>query len=118
MLVTGCGGQVHYDPYPTVRYRQHGNNQFGSNVSLRAHLERAHALLRGRFRGWVDANVNALQGVRHMMTPENQQVLDEFVSARQHWLGARLVGLRRTGIFRQTRLGNLGLITAALINRL
>jgi hypothetical protein len=53
-----------------------------------------------------------------MMTTENQQVLDEFVSARQRWLGARLAGLRRTGIFRQTRLGNLGLITAALINRL
>lgn len=118
MLVTGCGGRVHYDPYPTVRYRQHGGNQFGSNISLRAHLERARLLLRGRFRGWVDANVKALQGVRHMMTPENQRVLDEFVAARQRWLGARLTGLRRSGIFRQTQLGNLGIVAAALINRL
>jgi hypothetical protein len=66
----------------------------------------------------VDANINALQGVRHMMTPENQQVLDEFVQARQRWLGARLAGLRRSGIFRQTQLGNLGIVAAALINRL
>lgn len=118
MLVTGCGGVVHYDPYPTVRYRQHGNNQFGANVSLRAHLERAQALLRGRFRGWVDLNVAALQGVRHLMTDENRRVLDEFSCARRSPLLPRLVTLRRTGIIRQTWLGNLGLLAAALINRL
>jgi hypothetical protein len=44
-----------------------------------AQLRRARLLLQGRFRGWVDANLRALQRVRHLMTPENQQVLDEFV---------------------------------------
>lgn len=118
MLVTSCGGQVHYDAHPTVRYRQHSANQFGSNADVGAQLRRARLLLQGRFRGWVDANLRALQRVRHMMTPENQQVLDEFTRARQRWVGARLVGLRRSGIFRQTLLGNLGLSLAALINRL
>lgn len=118
MLVTGCGGQVHYDPYPTVRYRQHSNNQFGSNVSVLAQLKRARQLLRGRFRDWVDANLRALHQVRHLMTPESRQVLDDFVAARQRPLVARLLGLRRAGIFRQTRLGNAGLAVAALINRL
>ena len=47
------------------------------------------------------------------MTPENQQVLDEFIRARQRWVGARLVGLRRSGIFRQTLLGNIGIMLAA-----
>ena len=118
MLVTSCGGQVHYDPYPTVRYRQHDANQFGSNVNPMAQLRRARLLLQGRFRGWVDANLRALQRVRHLMTPENQRVLDDFVQARQRRLPARLAGLRRVGIFRQTTLGNLGLTLAALINRL
>jgi glycosyltransferase involved in cell wall biosynthesis len=118
MLVTSCGGQVHYDPYPTVRYRQHDANQFGSNVNPMAQLKRARLLLQGRFRGWVDANLRALQRVRHMMTPENQRVLDDFVQARQRRLITRLAGMRRVGIFRQTTLGNLGLTLAALINRL
>ena len=118
MLVTSCGGQVHYDPYPTVRYRQHDANQFGSNVDPVAQLKRARLLLQGRFRGWVDSNVRALQRVRHLMTPANQRVLDDFVQARQRHLLSRLVGLRRVGIFRQTTLGNLGLTLAALINRL
>jgi hypothetical protein len=71
-----------------VRYRQHDANQFGSNVNPRAQLKRARLLLQGRFRGWVDANLRALQRVRHLMTPENQQVLDEFVHARQRWIAA------------------------------
>jgi glycosyltransferase involved in cell wall biosynthesis len=118
MLVTGCGGQVHYDPYPTVRYRQHGSNQFGSNAHPLAQLKRARLLLQGRFRGWVDANLRALERVRHLMTPANQRVLDEFIRARQSGLFGRIAGLRRAGIFRQTVLGNLGLAAAALINRL
>ena len=118
MLVTGCGGSVHYDPYPTVRYRQHANNQFGANRSLSAHMTRAKLLLQGRFRGWVDANIRALEQVRPMMTVDNQKVLDEFVRARHRQLLPRLLGLKRTGIFRQTALGNLGLLVAATINRL
>jgi hypothetical protein len=118
MLVTSCGGKVHYDAYPTVRYRQHSANQFGSNADLGAQLRRARLLLQGRFRGWVDANLRALQRVRHMMTPENQQVLDEFSRARSAGSAHACSGLRRSGIFRQTVLGNLGLSLAALINRL
>lgn len=118
MLVTGCGGLVHYDPYPTVRYRQHDSNQFGSNVDPVAQLKRARLLLQGRFRGWVDSNLRALSRVRGRLTPENRQVLDQFVAARQKHLVARLLGLRRAGVFRQTLLGNLGLAAAALINRL
>jgi len=118
MLVTGSGGLVHYDPYPTVRYRQHGANQFGSNADPMAQLRRARLLLKGRFRGWVDCNLRALQRVRHLMTPDNQRVLDDFVRARQLPLIQRLVELKRVGVFRQTALGNLGLSLAALINRL
>ena len=118
MLLSSCGGLVHYDPHPTVRYRQHANNQFGANINPVAQYRRARLLLQGRFRGWVDLNLKALRRVRHLMTPENRQVLDDFVSARQRWVGARLLGLWRTGIRRQTMLGNIGITLAALINRL
>jgi glycosyltransferase involved in cell wall biosynthesis len=118
MLVSSCGGQLHYDAHPTVRYRQHDANQFGANIDPVAQYQRARLLLQGRFRSWVDANLKALQRVRHLMTPENRAVLDEFAAARQRWIGPRLVGLWRTGIHRQTLLGNIGIMLAALINRL
>ncbi len=118
MLVSSCGGRVHYDPYPTVRYRQHDDNQFGANVDPVAQYHRARMLLQGRFRDWVNANLRALERVRHLMTPENREVLDAFAAARQRWVGARLWHLWRTGIYRQTVLGNIGITLAVLINRL
>ena len=118
MLISGCGGSVHYDPYPTVRYRQHDTNQYGANIDPVAQYTRARLLLQGRFRGWIDANLKALERVRHLMTPANQQVLDDFIGVRQRWIGARLYRLWRSGIHRQTMLGNIGITLAALINRL
>lgn len=118
MLVSGCGGLVHYDPYPTVRYRQHDANQFGANINPVAQYTRARLLLQGRFRGWIDANLKALERVRHLMTPENQLVLDEFIAVRKRWIGGRLFGLWRSGVRRQTLLGNIGITLAAVINRL
>ncbi|MBH9553310.1 glycosyltransferase family 2 protein [Inhella sp. 4Y17] len=118
MLISGCGGLVHYDPHPTVRYRQHDTNQFGANVSVRAQARRVNQLLHGRFRNWIDANLSALDKVRHLITPENRKVLDEFKSLRKRWVGARLVRLRRSGIHRQTWVGNVGIALAALIRRL
>jgi len=118
MLISSCGGRVHYDPHPTVRYRQHDANQFGGNIDPVAQYQRARLLLQGRFRGWVDANLRALQRVKHLMTPENREVLETFAAARQRWAGPRLLGLWRSGIHRQTRLGNIGIMLAALINRL
>lgn len=118
MVVTGCGGQVHYDPYPTVRYRQHDNNLIGSNLGWVARAHRIKLLLEGRFKRWIDANVASLNEIREMLTPENRELLDRFAQARQGGFVDRMLGLKRTGVFRQTLLGNIGLVIAAAINRL
>jgi glycosyltransferase involved in cell wall biosynthesis len=118
LLVSGCGGRVHYDPWPSVRYRQHGQNLSGSNLTVRGRWQRARQLMGGEFRGWVDANLDRLARFRHRMPAHQQSVLDEFVRARQRRLPGRLIGFWRSGIHRQTVLGNIGLIVAALFNKL
>lgn len=118
LLVSGCGGRVHHDPWPSVRYRQHGENLSGSNVSLQGRWQRARALMQGQFRGWVDANLALLGRVRHRMPAHNLAVLDTFADARQQGVPARVAGFRRAGIHRQTPLGNVGLVVAALFDRL
>jgi glycosyltransferase involved in cell wall biosynthesis len=118
MVVTGCGGQVYYDAYPTVRYRQHENNLIGSNNSWPARLYRVKQLLQGRFRRWNDANIASLRDIESQLTPENRATLEAFAAMRQGGFWTRVAGLRRTGIFRQTVLGNIGLVIAAAINRL
>ena len=118
LLVSGCGGQVFYDPKPTVRYRQHGSNLVGMNNSWPARLKRIVQLFQGRFREWNDLNVAALLSVQGRLTPRNQEVLNQFIVARQLPLHQRLVGLMRAGIYRQTLFGKLGLIAAAVFNKI
>ena len=118
LLVSGCGGRVQYDPWPSVRYRQHGQNLSGSNQTVQGRWLRARRLMAGEFRGWVDANLVRLNRVRHRIPAHHLAALDEFVHARQRRLPGRLIGFWCCGIHRQTALGNIGLAVAALFNKL
>lgn len=118
LLVSGCGGRVVYDAHPTIDYRQHGANVIGSNVSLADRLQRIRKMLAGTFRDWNRDNLNALRHARHCFTPENRSVLCRFILARRSRLPARLSLLRGAGLYRQTVLGNIGLVVAASIRRI
>lgn len=118
LIITGCGGRVIYDPYPSVRYRQHESNLVGMNSSWSARIKRIHMLWQGRFRDWNDIHIESLQAIRSRLTPDNQKILDQFSEARDQGLVSRLIGLKRSGIYRQTVLGNLGLIAAAIFKKI
>lgn len=118
MIVSGCGGKVFYDPYPSLRYRQHGGNLVGTNLDWRAKLDRITRLGKGWFRDWNDRNIISLHRIRTHLTPENQQVLDLFSNARKKWLLPRLIGLKKAGIYRQTFGGNVGLFVAAIFKKI
>ncbi|MFT0531907.1 glycosyltransferase family 2 protein [Castellaniella hirudinis] len=118
MLVAGCGGRVYYDDYLSLRYRQHGNNLMGSNLGLAARWHRARLLLRGQFHRWNTANLTALQRVRDHLDPASRRTLDAFVQGRAQPLAPRLRWFARSGLRRQTPLGNLGLLVAVLFGKL
>ncbi|WP_349972420.1 glycosyltransferase family 2 protein [Pseudomonas caspiana] len=118
LLITGVGGNVFYDATPYVHYRQHGANLVGSNSGWSARLVRIRMLFQGRFRHWNAANIAGLETIQHSLTDENRLILEKFKALRgQHFLG-RLLGLRRSGVYRQTLLGNLGLLFASVINEI
>ena len=118
LLVTGCGGRVFYDPAPTVRYRQHGLNLVGADDGWSARLYRARLLFQGRFVKWTDQHLAALQRVEHRLTPQNKSLLAEFARARKSAVLARITSLKRTGVYRQTLFGNLGLVAAAVFRKI
>ena len=117
-LVSGSGGRVFYDGKPTVRYRQHRANLIGTNGTWSARLQRARMLLRGRFGKWSQMNIAALEAMRSHLTAENQDRLDEFSRSRRGGLFARMAAFRRSGVYRQTWLGNLGLVAAVILKKL
>jgi glycosyltransferase involved in cell wall biosynthesis len=117
-VTSACGGQVHYDAHPSVCYRQHAQNVIGANISWTARMHRLHMLQQGRFRRWEDLNVAALARLRPRMSSENRRIFDLFRRARHEPLLRRATIFAQTGVYRQTTLGNLGLVAAMVLNKI
>ena len=56
--------------------------------------------------------------LRHRFSDESRRVLDEFSQARRKWLIPRVLGVKRSGVYCQTRLSNVALIAATVLKRL
>lgn len=118
LVVSGCGGQVFYDTYPSLRYRQHNDNLIGINSDWAARLTRIRRRFRGHSRLWNNAHIEALNRIQDRLTPENITILSCFANSRDLNPMARIIGLWRSGIYRQTLLGNLGLIAEAIFGKI
>ena len=118
LLVSGCGGVVNYDPVPALRYRQHSSNQIGMNTGIAATMSRLKGMLGGRYKNWNGRHIGALARMIHRLTPEHAQTLARFSRARTEPLFPRLAGFWRARVYRQTNMGNAGLVVAALLNKI
>jgi hypothetical protein len=112
LLTTAAGGEVYYDPVPLVRYRVHPENVVGSNIGWLNRARRVQMLARGRFEHWTDLNIAALKPFRPRMTTENRAIFELFSESRKRGFVGRQIGFLKAGVYRQTMLGNLGLIVA------
>ncbi len=118
LLVIGCDGFVKYDHQPSLRYRQHESNLVGCNITWQSRLRRVYLLMKGRFKEYNDKNISALLKINHLLTEENKKTLNEFIQLRKLNLNQRIFKIKNIKIYRQTLLGNLGLYTAILFNKL
>lgn len=117
MVVSGCGGEVFYDRYPSVRYRQHKTNQVGYRLTWLSSIEHIKRLWDGTFNEWNETNISALHEIKEYITNSNLIILEKFAVARNDRLIRRIIGLKLCGIYRQTLPGNLGMILAALFKK-
>lgn len=102
ILATACGATVHFDVQPSLLYRQHSSNVFGSNVGIKANLSRLKELGSGTYRHWNEANIRALNSIRHEISAPSADILHSFIQLRDHpnpW--ARLTKTIQSGISRQ-----------------
>ena len=117
LVVAGCGGQVIYDPEPTLLYRQHEDNLIGANTGFRSRLGRIQKMLGGRFRIWNEKNLRVMNAYSSSLTPENRHLLAQFHDLRSHRLLQRLLALRAAGFYRQTVAGTLSLYVAVILHQ-
>ncbi|WP_245441975.1 glycosyltransferase family 2 protein [Mesorhizobium hawassense] len=114
LIVAAGGGTIRYEPRPLVRYRQHGANLVGANVSWRARFIRIGRLRKGQFATWTDSNLSGLVVNRDLLTSDAEHCLEMFIEARNSAVFKRFRLLRKSGVYRQTVLGTLGLYLAVL----
>lgn len=117
-LVKGAGGIFYYDPKPALLYRQHTNSAIGANTSLKARVERIFFVFNGRYKIWNNLNYTALCNNRHLLTKDNQDILDIFGKFRGAKLKDRVRLLEVCGLYRQTWRGTLSLWLATIINKI
>lgn len=117
-IVKGTGGIFYFDPKPTLLYRQHANAIVGANLSFRARMDRIFYVLNGRFKCWNDINYAALCNIRHLLSKDNQDVLDIFGTFRGANFKDRIRLLEVCGLYRQNWQGTFSLWLAAIINKI
>ncbi len=118
LIVAGAGGKVIYSETPHVRYRQHDANLVGSNIGFRARIRRVRLALSGRYVGWNNLNMSALAACRDLLTPDAAAKFDHFRRARHGHLPQRIVNLWRSGVYRQSAIGQVSLYLAGLLGKL
>lgn len=118
LAITGAGGEVFFDAEPTLKYRQHQNNLIGANHDLTAPLRSIGRLIEGRFKKWNTNNIAALQRIENSLTPVNKVTLRQFSEARNKNLTGRVVGVLKSGVYRQTVIGNIGLLLATIFKKI
>jgi glycosyltransferase involved in cell wall biosynthesis len=117
-VVTGIGGDAYYDPWPSLRYRQHGQNIVGANIGWRARMVRLTAFANGRVVSWNDVNLRVLDRMRDALTPENAGVVDLYAKARHVAWPMRLWLIWKSGVYRQSLVENIGLSVGALFGKI
>ena len=117
IVVAGAGGRIHYDPRHPIDYRQHGSNLVGSNSGWRARVRRLRLLTKSQFRNCNTQNPAALKPIEHLLTAEHRETLDLFKRIREESFPRRLLTLYKSGLHRQTFLGNIGLVAAVVLRQ-
>ena len=119
LVLTGAGGLAVNDPEPGLLYRQHGSNVIGANQGLQGDIARLSMVGKGRYAGWLDRNLAALDAVSAHLTPAHRQMIADFAALRRtSGAIARRAGLKKLGLHRQTMAGDLLLQALALTGRL
>jgi len=117
-IVSACNGIIHYDEKPSIRYRQHSQNIIGINTGIKARIKRIKLIWHGQFRTWNNQNIYALDNIYQNMTLQNQIIFDRFKQLKNASLIKRFLLFKKSGIFRQTFLQNIGLILSVLLNKI
>lgn len=117
ILISGAGGEVFYDPEPSLAYRQHGENLIGMNIGLRARFFRLRKLMQGQYRSWNSAHIRELEKNSYLLTEDNRRKFARFKAIHEGNILVRAYNFLRLGIYRQSIIDTVAIFISALIKK-
>lgn len=109
ILITSQKGHFFYDQRASVQYRQHKKNLVGANLGFYNSLKRLKLMLKGKFREYNIQNVEQIKSFPDI-TLDNKVILNSFIESIYSMRIKRLFYLVRSGVYRQSILGNMALL--------
>ena len=116
-IISGAGGNIFYDKNIYLKYRQHNNNLIGSNVSLKDKWLRFCKVANGNFKIQNDHNLQAIINNQNLLIKSNRKTLTNFIKARNSFLLKRIFYFAKSGVYRQSLIGNIALFIGILIKK-
>ena len=116
-IISGAGGNVFYDKNIYLKYRQHNNNLIGSNISLKDKWMRLCKVANGNFKIQNDHNLRGIINNQNLLTINNGKTLANFIKARESSFLKRIFYFLKSGVYRQTLIGNIALFIGIVIKK-
>ncbi|MCB2130861.1 MAG: glycosyltransferase [Rhodobacteraceae bacterium] len=117
LFLTAAGARLMLDPLPVALYRQHGGNLVGAPGGALAGLRRAGRVFGSDYGRWIAANLDALERVGPLLTPQAREFLVRYRQSTQKRGPFRAAALRRLGLRRDTALATAVYLVAAAVGR-
>ena len=90
----------------------------GSNSHFYGRLNRLIRLLRGQLATWNKVHIESLNTVRNLLTLESEKELRFLIKAINTGVIFRVWFFLKSGIARQTRLGQIALVVAVILGKI
>ena len=116
-IISGAGGNVFYDKNIYLKYRQHNTNLIGSNISLKDKWLRFCKVVNGNFKIQNDHNLRSIINNQNLLTISNGKTLTNFIKARESFFLKSVFYFLKSGVYRQTLIGNIALFIGVVIKK-
>ena len=119
LLISASGGEIIFDPFKSVKYRQHGKNIIGGNQKFKDKIRRFTNFFNGSFKEWNNINIINLLKNKKLIQEKNLKTLQIYIEARNEKnIFLKILLFKKTGVFRQSLLENFIFSIGVILNKI
>lgn len=117
-IVSGCYMKIFYDSNPSLMYRIHSNNIIGRQRNTINNLIKLNEFFKGKLKRYINTNLNVLSHYESYLSKDNQDLLNNFISARKSNLASQVKFFFKHNIKRDSMIENIVLLVGILFRRI